>query len=122
MPDTPPQEPSSEPESSPPHASPGPGSADSDTYREKLSRADRALYDRISGDPDLTREIKILRLIITKLSRELEQQEITIQQALAVLCRCVSLQLKTGKHAAELEKLLLDAADDVLTAIETGVQ
>jgi hypothetical protein len=121
MPDTPPQEPSSsDPESSPQLASPGPGSAD--TYREGLSRDDQALYDRISGDPDLTREIKILRFIITKLSKKLEQEEITINQALAVLCRCVSLQLKTGKHAAELEKLLLDTADDVLTAIEAGAR
>jgi hypothetical protein len=117
VPDTPPQEQRSKSiKRAPLPALPGPRIYGS--YRSHLSEEDQKIYDEMSGDPDLSDEIRLTRTIITKLWNQLEEQEITINQALALLCRCITLQLKSGNDASGLEQYLLDQGEQVLIRID----
>ena len=91
----------------------------SDVYLSILPAEDRATFLRSSGSPDLEADIRLLRTLITSLSKNLKDDPRTFAVLFNVLCRAVGLQSKAGGGKSELEEVLLQAAEDTLREMES---
>ena len=83
-----------------------------------MSEEQRRAFDRLSGQLRLGEEIRATRYLIVNLVKDLEMNKIAISQAMAVVCRCVSIQLRAGTDASEVEALLLEMANAALDDAE----
>ena len=101
--------------------SPLPASSVPGFYASWLSAEHREKLTQMSGETDLTQEIQLMRLVIGTLLERLDRSQVAISHAVAVLCRCMSLQIRAGKEAGSLEQVLQDLANSTLEQLESGV-
>ena len=65
-----------------------------DIYRTVLSPDDRELYDRTDPEPELTREVRALRLVLYKLIHDPLDHSREIVAVVNTLCRVISTEAR----------------------------
>ena len=94
------------------------GAAAGHPYKERMPPETAALFDRVSSDPDLGYEIKLLRTYISILTDDLKRNGRQILQSIVILIRAVQVRLKQGAGLAEIKQLLRKTGEQVLTEME----
>lgn len=87
-------------------------------YLSRMSPEDRATYALTTGDADMEDDIRLLRTIIARLLDNVTLYHRQIAALLTVLCRAISLQLKSQVAPDEVELALIEAAEEVLQEME----
>jgi hypothetical protein len=90
----------------------------SDVYLSNLPVEHRATFLRSSGSPDLEADIRLIRTIISSLSKHVPKDPRQFAVLFNVLCRAIGLQSKSSGGKSELEEAILRAAEDALRELE----
>jgi hypothetical protein len=92
----------------------------SDVYLDNLLEEDRATFLRSSGSPDLEADIRLIRTIITSLSKNLRADPRAFAVLFNVLCRAIGLQGKSSGGKSDIEEAILQAAEEALLELESS--
>jgi hypothetical protein len=89
-----------------------------DLYEKALSPEDAAIYRAASSGAELEKEIRIIRVVLTRLAEDPARNHAHISRALATLCRLLQLQSKQEEGGSDVERRLLDISRSVLADLE----
>lgn len=89
-----------------------------EVYSRALTSKQAAVFAAASGDIGLENEIKLIRTLISMLGRNLGAHAATILRGMTVLCRIVEIQRRAGTDTSELERVLLEAAEEALQGLQ----
>lgn len=119
MPDTPNQDGPVETESAPPPASPV--SRTYGPYGDALPKRKRERLAQMSVETDLQEEIQLMRFVIEELLRQPHLNVSAVSSAMAMLCRCVNLQIKAARGGS-LDEMLTELANNALIELEGSAE
>ncbi len=85
-----------------------------DAYFSRLPDEDRATFAGMTGEIDLSDDIRLIRTVIASLLVNLRDNYRHFGVLFGALARAVGLQIKTHSRADDVEDAILQAADDVL--------
>lgn len=94
------------------------GAAADHPYKDRMDPETAARFDRMSADPDLAYEIKLVRTYMAALTGDLIRNGRLIMQAMAALMRAVQIRLKQAAGQTDLERFLEETGAQVLTDLE----
>lgn len=89
-----------------------------EVYSRTLTPKQAAVFRAAPGSTDLENEIKLLRTMISMLARDLGGHAPTILRGISVLCRIVEIQRRAGADTKELERLLMEVAEEALQGMQ----
>lgn len=87
-----------------------------EVYAEHMTPEDRATFMAVSNGVDLEYEIRLLRLIVTRLAGDVLGNLKLLMPVITALFRAISLQSKQERSGSEVEQSLRDGAETVLEA------
>ena len=90
-------------------------------YLARLDDEDREAYQNASGAPDLTDEIRLIRVVLSRLTADILANKQVIGSVFNALIRAVSFQAGRSSDADSLEKALQDASEQVLNEASADV-
>ena len=94
------------------------GAAAGHPYKDRMDPETAARFDRMSAEPDMAYEIKLVRTFIAALTGDLIRNGRLMMQAMAVLMRAVQIRLKQAAGQTDVERFLHEIGDRVLTDLE----
>jgi hypothetical protein len=88
--------------------------APADPYLGRLEPEDREIYLATSGDLDLTQEIRLMRVVLSRLISDIPANKQAISTLFGALVRLVAFQAGKSSETDDIERALQDASVKVL--------
>jgi hypothetical protein len=83
-------------------------------YLARLDPEDQEAYGSSSGSLDLSEEIRVIRVVLSRLTADIPANKQVIGSVFGALIRAISFQAGRSRGAEGLEKALQDASEQVL--------